>query len=480
MAKKVRQQSEVQLDTRWVRAGELPLGGITAADLHGLVPLATRAHRQIQVERDRGRMGFFDLCDPGSEHWKASKRLAQQHHKQGIEELIVLGIGGSGLGTKALQQALAPETIPGSPLAAKSRKKIRRVRVLDNVDPALVLPVLDVLDPKKTIVNVVSKSGGTVETQAQFQLFARKFRNALKGKWIEHFVLTTDPEGGELRRLVVEHGFDALSVPRNVGGRFSVLSPVGLYPAAFMGIDGGALLDGAYAMRLRCELQEVARNPAYFFAATHAILHKKSGLHVSVFMPYAEGLYQFALWFSQLWAESLGKRKTRTGKSVRAGFTPQPALGATDQHSQLQLYLEGPRDKVVVTLSVEDLGRDAALPGSADGRKTKSEHAYLAGHKLGELLNAERDATKAALVRNGVPVLDLRLPKVDAYAVGQLIAMLEVATVFAGELLNVNPLDQPAVEEGKRYAYGLMGRPGYEDLVRHVEPFRKIQKKYLI
>ncbi len=473
----------VQLDTRWVRTGELPMEGVAPADLHELLPLGVRGHRQIQMERERGRMGFFDLADPDSRAWKDSRKLAAKCWKAGFSDLLVLGIGGSALGAKAIQQALSPETQAGWPSSDKTGGKGKpraRMRVLDNIDPATFLPVVESLDPKRTLVNVVSKSGGTAETTAQFLLVAKRFQAVLGKKWAGHFVFTTDPEQGDLRRLASEAKIETLDVPPSVGGRFSVLSAVGLFPAAVLGVDGAEILAGAYAMRLRCELAEIEKNPAYYYAAAHVVLQKKIGANVSVLLPYGEGLGEFARWHAQLWAESLGKRKTRTGKTVRSGLTPVVALGVTDQHSQLQLYLEGPRDKVVTLFRVEDAGAGPVLPIAPVGKKEEGAAGYLSGHRLGELFAAERDATKAALVRNGVPLFELRIPRLTAHALGELFFFFEVATVFAGELLGVNPLDQPAVEEGKRYAAGLLGRPGYEDLARQIEPFRSADKNFLM
>lgn len=470
----------VQLDTRWIYDSELPLGGLTGKDFDDLLPTAIRAHRQIQTEREKDRMGFFELADPELAIWKQCRRVATQTWKKEFTDLVVLGIGGSALGARALQQALAPETIPGSPESMKKKgKKAQRVWFLDNVDPGTVLPTFDALDPKKTLVNVISKSGGTVETAAQLLILAKRFQKALGTKWREHFVFTTDPEEGELRRLANQEDIATLEVPPSVGGRFSVLSAVGLFPAALMGVQGQQIVEGAVAMRKRCESSEIDENPAYFYAAAHKLLGKKNQISVSVLMPYCDKLQLFGQWYSQLWAESLGKRKTRTGKLINAGFTPVVAMGATDQHSQLQLYLEGPKDKLVTLLSVENLGKDVAIPAVVAGPKKKAATAFLGGHKLGELFKAERDATKAALCRNGVPVLDVRIPAVNAHSMGELIFFFEVATVFAGELLGVNPMDQPAVEVGKRYANALMGRPGFEDLTEDVTPFLAPDTKFL-
>ncbi len=457
--------SPIRLDTRWVRAGELS-GGLSPADFEGLREASAKAHGELSRTE---RFGFFTLADPAAPAWRESAKLAKTAWKKNFTDFVVLGIGGSALGAKALQQALAPETIPG---AAKPGKV--RVRILDNVDPDTLLPVLNSLDPRKTLVNVVSKSGTTVETAAQFLLLAKKFRAVLGKKWKDHFVLTTDPEKGELRRLAREENVLTLDVPPNVGGRYSVLSAVGLFPAAVMGIDGKKILAGAASMKERCQAEDLLRNPAYFFAAAHVLLAKR-GMNVNILFPYSERLEFLARWFCQLWGESLGKKKG----SERVGLTPIVALGTTDQHSQLQLYLDGPRDKVITALSVESHQTDTAITASLPGAKESGTN-FLHGKKLGALFDAERDATKAALARNGVPLLDLRIPAISEHALGELFFFFEVATAFAGLLLEIDPLDQPAVEEGKRLAAALLGKKGGEEEARALTPYRLPDPKFVL
>jgi glucose-6-phosphate isomerase len=248
-----------------------------------------------------------------------------------------------------------------------------------------------------------------------------------------------------------------------VGGRFSVLSPVGLFPALLVGIDAVALLDGAEAMRRRCESDDPSRNPAGAFALHQWMADTRRGRHIHVFMPYSDPLRDTAAWFVQLWAESLGKRRT---DGTSAGPTPVAALGATDQHSQVQLFMEGPADKTVTFVRADAGGVDLPIP---------SEHAelpdlaYLGGRSLGELLRAECDATAAALAARGRPSMTIRLEQVDPWHVGGLFMLLEIATAYAGELYGVNAFDQPGVELGKRFTYALFGRPGFSDALQEWE-----------
>jgi glucose-6-phosphate isomerase len=274
-----------------------------------------------------------------------------------------------------------------------------------------------------------------------------------------HFLFTTDAGVGALRQIAEAEGIPALPVPENVGGRFSVLSPVGLLPAAVCGVDVDALLAGAADMEARCRVPELGANPAGLLAVLLHAADTEVGRHIHVLMPYADRLRSFALWFQQLWAESLGKAKALDGSPAHTGPTPMASVGASDQHSLLQLFIEGPRDKVVLFVAVADPGADVAVPGRHPEIPSLS---YLGGHTLGELLDAERRATAEALRREGRPNATLLVPALEARALGELFMLFEVATVYAGALYGVDPLDQPGVELGKGLTYGLMGREGYD------------------
>jgi hypothetical protein len=242
-----------------------------------------------------------------------------------------------------------------------------------------------------------------------------------------------------------------------VGGRFSVLSAVGLLPAAMVGIDVDALLAGAREMVERCETDDLRENPAGMFAALQYLADTEAGAPIQVMMPYSDRLRDVADWFRQLWAESLGKRHTRGGEEVFAGPTPVKALGATDQHSQVQLYVEGPFDKTVTFLAEREVETEVADP------RRHPEHpelAYLGGHGMGELLRTEMLATEAALAERGRMSMTLEVERVDARSLGALLMMLQIATVYAGHLYGVDPMDQPGVELGKELTYGDHGAPG--------------------
>jgi len=414
------------------------------------------AHAAVQRRRSAGDMGFFDL-PYATETLDTVKQLAEGFG-QWFEDIVVLGIGGSGLGTVALRDALLGPW--WNERSDDERDHFPRLHVLDNPDPFTLERLLDRLDVAKVLFNVVSKSGATAETMAQY-LVARERVEAAVGKDHArgHFLFTTDPVKGALRQIAEAEGIPTAPVPENVGGRFSVLSPVGLLPAAVCGVDVDALIAGAAAMEQRCATDELAANPAGVLATLLYVADVEQGRPIHVLMPYADRLRSMALWFQQLWAESLGKARRLDGTVRPTGPTPLAAVGATDQHSLLQLLMEGPHDKVVLFVAVEDPGVDVPIPRRHPEIPALS---YLGGHTLGGLLGAERRATAEALRREGRPNATFLLPRVDARALGELFMLLEIATVYAGALHGVDPLDQPGVELGKVLTYGLMGRDGFE------------------
>ena len=339
---------------------------------------------------------------------------------------------------------------------------------MDNIDPDWIGETLDHLDPKETLVNVISKSGGTAETAAQYLVVRDWLERGVGDSFRDHLVITTDAEKGTLRTICNEEKIASLVVPDGVGGRFSVLTPVGLFPLALAGVDIERLVEGAGAMAQTCLTPGLMENPAYLHGGLLHRLDRSKQKSIHVLMPYAQTLRDLADWFRQLWAESLGKRVDREGNVVHVGPTPVNALGATDQHSQLQLYAEGPFDKAITFLQVESFRRDVPIP---DAYPDVEGFAYLGGRTLGELLEAERKGTTVALTEAGRPNSTLSFPHVDEHTVGQFLMLMEVQTAFAGELYNIDAFDQPGVEASKVAAYALLGRPGYEERHREIQAF---------
>jgi glucose-6-phosphate isomerase len=429
--------------------------GLPRARLADLAARFGEVQREVRRRRGAGEYGFYGLVDQGvtvREIKAFAEGLGQAH-----DHVLVLGIGGSALGTRALLTALRRPA--WNEWDDEGRDFFPRLTVLENVDPTSVAAALRRIDPRRVLVNVISKSGGTAETMAQYLVVRQWLEDALGSAAYRHFVFTTDPARGALRELAGREGIATLDVPPEVGGRFSVLSPVGLLPAALVGIDIEALLAGARRAIERSESENLLQNPAALYAALHWAADTDLGARIHVLMPYSDRLREFAEWYRQLWAESLGKRVDREGRVVNVGPTPVGAVGATDQHSQVQLFMEGPFDKVITFASVERPSEDVAIPQRAD---LPPDLAYLPGHTLGELLAAEYQATSAALAQMGRMNCTLRFPDLSAESLGEAIMFFQLATGYAGVWYGIDPFDQPGVELGKRLTYAAMGRPGYD------------------
>lgn len=409
---------------------------------------------EVRRRRSQGEYGFYRLGDQANAVQQI-RRFAEGVG-QAFDHVLVLGIGGSALGMKALLNALKR---PGwNELDDEGRDFFPRLTVLDNVDPTSVAEALRRIDPRRALVNVISKSGGTAETMAQYLVIRQWLEEALGPAATRHLVFTTDPKRGALREIATREGIAALEVPADVGGRFSVLSPVGLLPAALVGIDIEGLLAGARQAVARAESDDLLQNPAALWAALHWSADTTLGARMHVLMPYTDRLREFAEWYRQLWAESLGKARDRRGQEVHVGPTPLGAVGPTDQHSQVQLFMEGPYDKVVTFMEVDRFAEDVTIPELPN---LPADLAYLPGHTLAELLQAECQATSAALARMGRMSCSLRLPELSAASLGEAIMFFQLATGYAGIWYGVDPFDQPGVELGKQLTYAAMGRPGF-------------------
>ena len=450
-------------------AGRVGSGGIDPARLEGdLAERFREAHRTVAARRASGELGFWAL--PGDRGLARRTREVADAVGGGCDDVVVVGIGGSALGAAALRDGLLGPW--WNELDADARGGAPRLHVLDNPDPDSAEALLGRLDLARTVFNVVSKSGSTAETLALFLIARARMRKALGARRArDRIVVTTDARWGALRELAEEEGLASLPVPRSVGGRFSVLSPVGMLPAALAGIDVEAVLAGAAAMADRCAGPDLATNPAGILATLLHAADSDGGARIQVFMPYADRLRGFAYWVRQLWAESLGKAVGTDGAPAGTGPTPLTAFGAADQHSVLQLLMEGPRDKVVVFFGRARPAREVTIPQAF---AEKPAFSYLGGHTLHGLLDRERRATAEALRRAGRMNMTVAVDRIDARALGGLLMLFQIAVVHAGALYGVNPLDQPGVELGKSLTCGLLGRAGFEapDLPRSRREWR--------
>lgn len=374
-----------------------------------------------------------------------------------FENILVLGIGGSALGGIAVTEALLKPY--WNLLTPEQRKGFPRIFFLDNIDPDSINGLLEILDLKKTLVNVITKSGSTAETMSQFMILKDMMQKELGDDYRKNIVATTDKKMGVLRQLADQEGYKTFFVPDDVGGRFSVFSAVGLLPFALVGLDIDQIMNGIKDMDLSLKNTNINQNIAAQGALIQYLMDTKKGKNLSVMMPYSTRLKYVSDWFVQLWAESLGKEYNLNGEKVNIGPTPIKSVGATDQHSQIQLYNEGPNNKLITFIRVGEFNTTLEIPKIFE----YTGIGYLGGKTINDLINAEADSTRVALSDYSRPTVTLTIRKIDEYNVAQLLYMLEVQTAIAGELYNINTFDQPGVEQAKNYTYALMGRAGYED-----------------
>ncbi len=460
----------LELDTSFVKDGKLGEDRLTDEDFGKLAPRVSAILKEIADERAKGQHRFRELPYEGPQLDEIKKAVAD--YRDSTDNLVVLGIGGSALGNIALQTALNPLTYN---LLSREQRNGPRLFVLDNVDPVYFESVMHVLEKDgwaRTLVNVISKSGETAETSAQFLIARDRLIDRLGKKDArDRIVVTTDVARGTMRSIVDRQGYRSLEVPEGVGGRFSVLSAVGLFSAAMCGIDIDGLMAGATAMDERVKDPDPGTNPAAQIAMVH-YLYDQRGKPIHVMMPYSQQLRDLADWHRQLWAESLGKTRTRDGRNV--GPTPIKALGATDQHSQIQLYREGPNDKVITFLEVDEFDVQCPIPKAFPGIEAMAYLGRSDNGTLEGLLNTEKKATELALRKSKRPSLTIHFPRVDARMVGQFIYLYESVIPIMGKLYGIDPYDQPGVELGKQLTWFLMGRKDLEEMGIDVNALRQI------
>lgn len=446
--------------------------GITQSQIDSQNTRAQNAFDKVLSEAGQGWQGWMDL--PYNQDGIADEIIAcAQDVREKFDAFVVLGIGGSALGPSAVFNALKHLRYNDLPAEKRGGPKFY---VEDNVDPERMASLLDVIDVEKTMFNVITKSGATSETMSQFLIIYDLLKMKLGDKACEHIIATTDLKKGNLIKIAKQENFKTFYIPDGVGGRFSELCPVGLLPAAVLGIDIKKMLEGARDMDALCKNDDISKNPA-LFAATLMYIAMQNGKNISVMMPYADSLRLVSDWYCQLWAESLGKATDNDGNFVYAGQTPVKSLGVTDQHSQVQLYTEGPFDKVVSFLAVENFRSTVDIP---DGFEDIPDVNFLCGSTLDKLINTELDATEYALTKAGRLNFRITLSSVDEYSVGQLLYFFMMETAFCGAMLNINTYNQPGVEEGKNATYAMFGKKGYEAKKAELDSAPAKDKKYII
>ncbi len=429
----------ITLDLQNLTSGKVGEHGLSQQDLAAIDAQIPALRARIASERAQGLHAYLGL--PANSSLMEMMLQVCQPRLGRFHTLVVLGIGGSSLGLRALVDALE---VSGRPQVD--------LHVVDNTDPALFLQVLSRVDLEDTVFVAVSKSGGTIETVIALGFFVERLRRA--GLDIRrHLVVVTDPADGPLRAFADEHGLDVCEIPPEVGGRFSVLTPAGLAPATLMHLDASALLEGAgrsVALSMRGPVDRDWPARLGLIAAEMC----RRGKTQFVFMPYSSRLRRVADWFVQLWDESLGKAQTLDGKPAQAGQTAIAASGATDQHAQLQLFLEGPNDKLLLFTRTQRHDPDLQL---GDFEWGAFDAAFVRGKSLGEVLAAQQQGTARACAQRQRPNATLVLPEINAATVGELLMGLQIAATYAAFAFGVNAYDQPSVELGKKISRDMLG-----------------------
>ena len=463
---------KIRLDYNNMMTDYIGKEGIDDQELEAIKPQAAKAFQYVEDNAGKGMLGWAELAynqDAIVEDIIATAKEVRSKFKA----FVVLGIGGSALGPIAVFQALKhlhynelPDDKRGGP----------KFYVEDNVDPERMNALLDIIDPKETCFNVITKSGATSETMSQYLIISDILQKKLGTDWAKNVIATTDCEKGNLIKLAKKEGFKTFYIPASVGGRFSELCPVGLLPAAVLDIDIKAFLKGAKDMQEASKSADPRKNAPLMCAVLQYIAFNK-GKNISVMMPYADSLKFIADWYCQLWGESLGKAVDYDGNKVYAGQTPVKALGVTDQHSQIQLYTEGPFDKVVTFIAVDKFRKEFLIP---QGLPDFPDVNFLCGNNMGTLLNNERIATEYALTKAGRLNHTIYVPEVNEYTLGQLLMLFMLETAYCGALLNIDTFNQPGVEEGKKATFALFDRKGFEEKKKELQSAKAKSDKYII
>jgi len=455
-----------------IRFDDSSLRSEVVGEANGITSKEIREHTAQAIEALKGFKKISEDGLQGFPHLPFQTKTANeilkfaQSVRGTFDTVCLVGIGGSALGAWALDCGLRGP----HPVQPAFSTRNPRLVILDNVDPSFTAAALASMDPKKTFTVVIAKSGSTAETVATFLIVRDWMMKKLGRKAARRIAAVTTIGSGDLHKLAEREGYTEFGIPKNVGGRFSVLSPVGMLPAALVGLDIRKILKGAAAITHECWQPDLKKNTALRAALMHYLAWTLKNKPIQVAFPYSNYLWGTAFWFRQLWAESLGKARTRDGVEVHVGQTPVAALGATDQHSQVQLYIEGPNDKVFTFWTVEKFSGNGRIPKAKLGLEAFD---YLGGQTLAKLIDAEQRSTAAALAEAGRPSCTFTLGKLDAEHLGGFLQLMELETALMGELLNINAFDQEGVELGKRFTYGLMGRAGFESYRERLKEFEK-------
>ena len=390
--------------------------------------LMDEARKAVHEEMVSNRIGYYKLPSHSLTHLEALKEMDIPDASQ----IVIIGIGGSSLGIKAIDSILRPYTADA-----------KEMLFFENSDPITISETLRKVRREDALFFIISKSGGTIETTSIFKTLIKHFSLDLDGADKNRVFAITD-SGSVLSQFAQSHGIGEFTIPDNVGGRFSVLSAVGVVPLSLAGYDMLNLLAGAGSMITSfMEGGEAHLLEKACFYAT-----KSETQSINVLFSYADRLEDLTKWYVQLWGESLGKID-RDNK--RVGLTPIGIIGAVDQHSFLQLVIEGPKDKSMTFVSIEDFGNDLTIPDLTLEHIEKTN--FINGQTFNRLINAQCDATMQSVIESGTGADAIKMDRVSPENIGALIAYYELLTSVVGAMLHVNTYDQPGVELGKQILY---------------------------
>ncbi|MBA3686723.1 MAG: hypothetical protein H0W72_15985 [Planctomycetes bacterium] len=443
--------------------------GLTKSEVDTLVAKFPKHHENIEELRSNGESSFFDLPYQDLGDLKA---LLKKHQGK-WDNLVLVATGGSAIAPLSLLHALGHNFY--NDLDPKARKSAPRVFVAHNPDPGYLTDLLDVIDVKKTLFQVIGRSGASCECVATYMWLQELVKKkGGKGSLSAQVVFTTDREKGPLAEIAKQEKLDLLNVPANLAGRFGVIGNTGLFLAGMCGFDVAALLAGAGDMDKRTRHGDPLKNPAYMHSLVHYLLTRKRRKTIHATFAFSNRLHGVAEWYAHLCSVSLGKMLNRKGKAVHVGPTPVSALGSFDQHGQMQLYAEGPFDKVVTFLTVKDHGAKVTAPVAY----AKVDQAgFLGGIDFAKLLDMGHVGAEQAITASGRPNMAIVLDRLDEQSIGGLYYLLQLSTVMSAELYGIDPFDQPGVEHGKHALYAQLGRPGFEDLAKRLADYRGLPRR---
>ncbi len=442
----------VRVDANGAMAATIGLqAGLSPAEIESVADRLRASIARLDAERAEGRRPFLELAAREKELAAVAARAAELRGQ--IDWCVVVAGDGSTLGNQILRDALAMgRDRPGE-------GGIGLVFV-DGADPGTMRSVLDHVEVQRTLFHVIAGAGESVETLGAFLVLRDRLLRELGAvAYPRHLLLTTDADAGPLRQIVNDEGLHATEFPSGVAGHQAATSPEHLLGAFLLDLDVASFLRGARSMDQRCRTAEPTENPAALLATSYYLLATLHGVQTSVLFGYSDRLGGLAEWWRHFWASTVGKKLEGESSSVSVGLTPVVARGTLDQYTQLQMYLDGPADKVLTFLRVEDSGAPVAIPRSYGDI---DDIAYVGGRNLGDLVRLGQQAVECSVARAGRPSLSIELPAVSPHALGQFVRLLESTALLCASLHDVDPQARPGVEGARRLVYGALGKPGFE------------------